>query len=165
MKFPVPVPKFPDLRNVFPVNLRRELHEMLLRHSGFRLQKQLLREFAWRRVRSTRRPQPVRRSEKMSLILAEKPANGGLLRIIHQSPGSNFRHSQSEIAHSLRRTFEKLPFLGDCGRRPGSICTPWPSLQCNSPNSPPWPPTNWECRAHTAGSSSQRNCPVSISRV
>jgi hypothetical protein len=67
----------------------------------------------------------------MSLILAERPANGGLLRIGHQSPGSDFGHSRSEIADSLRRTFEKLPFLGNCGRRRGSICTAWPSLQWN----------------------------------
>jgi hypothetical protein len=73
--------------------------------------------------------QAVRRSEKLSLILVERPANGGLLRIGHQSPGSDFGHSRSEIADSLRRTFEKLPFLGDCGRRPGSICTAWPRRQ------------------------------------
>src|ERR1700694_612789 len=72
--------------------------------------------------------QAVRRSEKLSLILAERPANGGLLRIGHQSPGSDFGHSRSEMADSLRRTFEKLPFLGDCGRRRGSICTAWPGL-------------------------------------
>jgi hypothetical protein len=71
--------------------------------------------------------QAVRRSEKLSLILVERPANGGLLRIGHQSPGSDFGHSRSEIADSLPRTFEKLPFLGDCGRRPGSICTAWPT--------------------------------------
>jgi hypothetical protein len=97
--------------------------------------------------------QAVRRLEKLSLILAERPANGGLLRIGHQSPGSDFGHSRSEIADSLRRTFEKLPFLGDCGRRPGSICTAWPSLQCNSPNSPPWPPANLECPARAAAPS------------
>jgi hypothetical protein len=88
---------------------------------------------------SSRVSQPVRHSEKTCLIFAERPANGGLLRIGHQSPGSDFGHSQREIADSLRRTFEKLPFLGDRGRRLGSICTAWPSLQCNSPNSPPWP--------------------------
>ena len=53
-------------------------------------------------------------------------SNGGLLRISHRSPGSDFGHSQSETADNLRRTFEKFPFLGDCGRRPGSICTTWP---------------------------------------
>jgi hypothetical protein len=52
----------------------------------------------------------------MSLILTERPANGGLLRISHQSPGYDFGHFLREIANSLRRTFEKLPFLGD--RRP-----------------------------------------------
>jgi hypothetical protein len=89
------------------------------------------------RFESSRPSQAVRRSEKMSLILAERPANGGLLRISQRSPGSNFRHSQSEIADSLRQTFEKLPFLGDCGRRPDSICTAWPSWQCNPRISPP----------------------------
>jgi hypothetical protein len=67
--------------------------------------------------------QAVRRSEKVPLILAERPANGGLLRTSHQSPGSDFGHSQREIADSLRRTFEKFPFFGDCVRRLGSICT------------------------------------------
>jgi hypothetical protein len=71
---------------------------------------------------SSKVSQAVRCSEKGPLILAERLANGVLLRISHQSPGSDFGHSQSEIADSLRRTFEKLPFLGDCGRRPGSIC-------------------------------------------
>src|SRR5260370_5766339 len=52
----------------------------------------------------------------------------------------------SEIAVNLRQTFEKLPFLGDCGRRPGSICTTWPSLQCKPRSSPPRSPSNWECR-------------------
>jgi hypothetical protein len=91
---------------------------------------------------SSRPSQAVWRSEKMSLILTERPANGGLLRISHQSPGYDFGHFLREIANSLRRTFEKLPFLGDRGRRPGSICSAWPSLQCNSPNSPPWPPAS-----------------------
>src|ERR1700733_16091185 len=51
-----------------------------------------------RRFESSRPSQAVRRSEKLSLILAERPANGGLLRIGHQSPGSDFGHSRSEIA-------------------------------------------------------------------
>ena len=54
-----------------------------------------------------------------------------LLRIGHQSPDSDFGHSRSELANSLRQTFEKLPFLGDCGRRPVSIRTAWRSAQCN----------------------------------
>jgi hypothetical protein len=44
--------------------------------------------------------------------------------------GSGFGHSQNEMPISLQRTFEKLPFLGDCGRRPGSICSERPSLWC-----------------------------------
>jgi hypothetical protein len=79
---------------------------------------------------SSRPSQAVRRSEKVPLILAERPANGGLLRISRRSPGSDFGQSQSETADSLRRTFEKFPFLRDCGRRPGSICTTWPMRQC-----------------------------------
>src|SRR3981081_1367817 len=71
---------------------------------------------------------PVRRSEKMSLILAERPANGGLLRIGGLSLDSEFGQFRSKIADSLRQTFEKLPFLGDWGWRPGSICTAWPEL-------------------------------------
>ncbi len=70
----------------------------------------------------------------MSLSLGERPANGGLLRISHEFLGSDIGHSRSEIADSLRQIFEKLPFLGDCGWRPGPICTAWPSLQCNSSN-------------------------------
>ena len=94
--------------------------------------------------------QPVRRLEISTSVMPVMPASGRPLRIGGRSPGSGFGQFQSEIADSLRRTFEKLPFLGDCGRRPGSICTAWPSLQCNSPNSPLWPPASWECRARSA---------------
>jgi len=61
--------------------------------------------------------------------MAEMPANGGLLRFSERSPDTEFGHFWSEISESLRRTFEKLPFLGDCGRRPGSICTASPAWQ------------------------------------
>jgi hypothetical protein len=44
-------------------------------------------------------------------------ANGGL------SPDSKFGHFQRQIADSLRQIIEILPFLGDGGWRPGSICT------------------------------------------
>jgi hypothetical protein len=70
---------------------------------------------------SSRPSQAVRRSESTSLILAERPANGGLLPMRHQSLGSSFRDSRSQIADSLQRKFVKLPFLGDGGRRRGSI--------------------------------------------
>jgi hypothetical protein len=36
-KFPVAAHKFPVIRNIFPVNLHRELCEKSLRHSGFLL--------------------------------------------------------------------------------------------------------------------------------
>src|SRR5882757_10649757 len=80
------------------------------------------------RFESSRPSQAVRRSEKMSLILEERAANGGLLRTAGRSPDSEFGRFRREIADSLRRTFEKFPFLGDCGRRLGSICTV-PSLR------------------------------------
>jgi hypothetical protein len=83
-----------------------------------------------REFESSNPSQSVRNSEKMSLLSAEKPANGGLLRIRHQSPGSGLRHFLTKIAGSLRRTFAKFPFLGDGGRRLGSICTAWPSWRC-----------------------------------
>ena len=55
-----------------------------------------------------------------SIALTRKPGNPrGLLAPI-------FGDSQGEIADSLCRIFEKLPFLGDCARRPGSIGTAWP---------------------------------------
>jgi hypothetical protein len=50
--------------------------------------------------------------------------------MIDRSLGSDFGHFQCEIAESLRRAFKKLPFFGDWGRRPGSICTAWPIRQC-----------------------------------
>ena len=74
-----------------------------------------------REFESSHSSQPVRRSEKMSLILAERPANGVLSRTGGQSLDSEFVQFRSKIADSLRQTFEKLPFLGDCGWRPGSI--------------------------------------------
>src|ERR1700724_3572200 len=83
-----------------------------------------------RRFESSRPAQTVWRSEIGLMILAETPANGGLLRIGPESLGSHFRHSQTEIADSLGRSFEKLPFSGDCARRLGSICTTWPPSQC-----------------------------------
>jgi hypothetical protein len=68
----IPANDYPVLRNIFPVNLRRELCEKSLRRSGFLLRNRLLgpeiaefpvkfpvsREFAWRQARSTLRRQP-----------------------------------------------------------------------------------------------------------
>src|SRR5712672_1535766 len=65
-----------------------------------------------RRFESSRPSQPIRPSEIGPVILAERPANGGLLRIGHQSPGSYFRHSHTETAGSLRQIFEKTPVFG-----------------------------------------------------
>jgi hypothetical protein len=84
-----------------------------------------------REFESSHSSQPVRRSEKMSLILAERPANGVLSRTGGQSVDSEFVQFRSKIADSLRQTFEKLPFSGDSDRRPGSIRTAGPCLEWN----------------------------------
>jgi hypothetical protein len=65
-----------------------------------------------REFESSHSSQPVRRSEKMSLILAERPTNGVLSRTGGQSLDSEFVQFRSKIADSLRQTFEKLPFFG-----------------------------------------------------
>ena len=41
MKFPVPANKFAVPRNIFPVNLSRELFDKWLQHSGFLLRNRL----------------------------------------------------------------------------------------------------------------------------
>lgn len=87
-------------------------------------------QFAISRFESSGPSQPVRRSENTSLIPAERPANGRFPSMRHRSPGSSFQDFRSQIADSLRRIFEKLPFFGDGGRRPGSICTVWRPNNC-----------------------------------
>jgi hypothetical protein len=69
---------------------------------------------------SSRVSQPVRRLETSPAEMPERPANGGVLRIGYQSPGSETGRFGSEIADSLRQKFEIFPFSGDGGRRPGS---------------------------------------------
>jgi hypothetical protein len=78
------------------------------------------------------------------------PANGGLLRIDSRSPDSEFGHFRLGIADSLRPIFEIFPFLGDRGRRPGSIYTAWSSLQWNVVKFPALAAGSWECRTYTA---------------
>ena len=69
--------------------------------------------------------QAVRRLEEMCLILAERPADSGLLLISHRSPSSVFCHFGGENAESLRPQAGLFPFSGDRDRRPGSIYTAW----------------------------------------
>jgi hypothetical protein len=76
--------------------------------------------------------QAVRLSGKPSLVIAEMPANGGLLRICRRSPRSGISHFWPGTADSLRPIFEIFPFLGDRDRRPGSICTAWSLWQSSS---------------------------------
>lgn len=63
---------------------------------------------------------------------------------------SQIRKMRGQFAESLQTPPRKFPFSGDRRRRQGSISTGWPRVQCNSPNSPPWPAGKWECRARTA---------------
>jgi hypothetical protein len=97
-----------------------------------------------REFESSHSSQPVRRPETLPSTMPQRPANGGLLRIGYRSPGSGIGVSGSEIADSLRRIFEIFPFSGDWGRRPGSICTAWPGLECKLANSPGLPPVYLE---------------------
>jgi hypothetical protein len=73
--------------------------------------------------------QPVWLLGKLRLKTREKPADGGLLLSIGQSPGSKFGALQAQIAESLRTNIQIFPFLGDRRRRPGSIATAWPTPQ------------------------------------
>jgi hypothetical protein len=107
------------------------------------------------RFESSKVSQPVRRLETLPSDLLEMPANCGVLRFNGRPPGTDLGHFRLGLAASLRRILEIFPFLGDRRRRPGSICTAWPSLQCNSPNPPSWPPANLECRARTAAPTRQ----------
>jgi hypothetical protein len=81
---------------------------------------------------SSQDSQAVRLSGKPSLVIAEMPANGGLLRICRRSPRSGISHFWPLTADSLRPIFEIFPFLGDRDRRPGSICTAWSLWQSSS---------------------------------
>ena len=59
------------------------------------------REFVWRLVRIPMRRQPASPALRENITdTRRKAANGGLLRILYQSPGSDFRHSQNEMADS-----------------------------------------------------------------
>src|ERR1700682_219778 len=78
--------------------------------------------------------QAVQRLETLPPDLREMPANCGVLRFNGWSPGTDLGHFRLGLAASLRRILEIFPFLGDRHRRPGSIRTAWPSLQCNSPS-------------------------------
>src|ERR1700682_578382 len=98
------------------------------------------------RFESSRHSQPVRRLETSPSEMPERPANGGVLRIGYQSPGSETGRFGSEIADSLRQIFEIFPFSGDSGRRPGSIGTAWrrhsgtnwrPTTQSSNGSPPP----------------------------
>jgi hypothetical protein len=59
--------------------------------------------------------QPVRRSEKLPPMVAEMPANSGLLRIGYRSPGSIFDPFHGVNAESLRPYAGLFPFSGDRG--------------------------------------------------
>ena len=74
-----------------------------------------------RRFESSRPSQAVRGSEKALPIVAERPANSGLLQFGVPSLGSRFPGMRAEFGESLWLTPRIFPFSGDCGRRQGSI--------------------------------------------
>jgi hypothetical protein len=78
-----------------------------------------------RRFESSGPSQPVRRSEKSPLIVAEMPANSRLLRLGYRSPDSVFCHFGGENAENLRPHAGLFPFSGDRDRRLVSIITAW----------------------------------------
>jgi hypothetical protein len=61
----------------------------------------------------------------MPPIVAERPANGGLLQFGVLSLYSRFTGMKVELRKSLWLTPRIFPFSRDCGRRPGSIGTAW----------------------------------------
>jgi hypothetical protein len=65
--------------------------------------------------------QAVRGSEKMPPLVAERAANSGLLQFGVRSLCSRFPGMRTEFVESLWLTPRIFPFLGDGGRRPGSI--------------------------------------------
>ena len=75
-------------------------------------------------------PQPASAAlGDFSVGRARKARQWWVLRIGYRSLCSGFDPCAVEIADSFPRAFEKFPFSGDCGRRPGSICTAWPPRQ------------------------------------
>jgi hypothetical protein len=92
--------------------------------------------------------QPVRRLETLPSVTSEMPANGGLLQIGGRSPDTTFGSFQDEIADSLRRLFEKLPFwetaAGDRVRSTlrGRACSLTRQILRRGR-------ANWECRIRT----------------
>ena len=57
--------------------------------------------------------------------MAERPANGGLSRLMDRSPASQFWDVQGQFAESLRPLPQNIPVLGDIEWRQGSITTAW----------------------------------------
>jgi hypothetical protein len=138
-KFAVPVKNFPVLRNIFPVNLRREFHEKTLQRSHFLLgdlglgvpksRNSLLNSLIAGNLTGDRcdqhsvASQAVPRSDKSPRELAESPANGGLLQFGIRSPGSQTREMRGQFVESLRPLPRIFPFSGDWRWRQGSMAT------------------------------------------
>jgi hypothetical protein len=57
------------------------------------------------------------------LTVAERSANADFCKLVAGLQAPIFRHPQTEIADSLRRVLEKIPFLGDWHGRSDSIFT------------------------------------------
>src|SRR6266403_331606 len=69
--------------------------------------------------------QAVTQLEIVDHRIRQVPANCGLLWTGCPSLYSQFEQLGSEIADSLRPTFEIFPFFGDASQRPGAISTAW----------------------------------------
>jgi hypothetical protein len=69
------------------------------------------------------RPSQGAALREFALSNAENVRQWRALRFWQWSPGSRFRELRAGIAESLQPHPEIFPFLGDGGRRPGSIYT------------------------------------------
>ena len=103
------------------------------RISKFPVKFPVSREFAWRRaIQHCVASQAVRSLGKSPRMVGEMPANSRLFQFNGRSPPSRIRERRGEIDRSLRPQAEIFPFLGDGGRRPGSILTAWRPWQSYS---------------------------------
>src|SRR5882757_4277119 len=84
--------------------------------------------FCIRECGSSILPRSARQSDNWRLLSLKSykcPPIAAFCRFTLRLQAPNSAQSQSEIADSLWQIFEIFPFLGDDGRRPGSIYTAW----------------------------------------
>ena len=86
------------------------------------------RAFLNREYASSNPPRSARQSDNWRLLSLKSykcPPIAAFCRFTLRLQAPDSAQSQSEIADSLWQIFEIFPFLGDDGRRPGSIYTAW----------------------------------------